>query len=103
MSYANQPVSELLKGPLLHTPQGWVVLISTGVYLVLAGLLWLGFIAPPAGKNIEASIVACIFWPLITFLFFVKTNLPNFSASWGKAFFVAISAFAPIAYACIYG
>jgi ABC-type lipoprotein release transport system permease subunit len=103
MSYAHLPVSQLLKGPLLHTPQGWVVLASIGIYLGLACLLWLGFIAPPAGKNIEASVVACLFWPLITFLFFVKTNLPDFQASWSKTFLVAVAALAPIAYACIYG
>jgi len=70
MNYTNKPVSSLLRGPLLHTPQGRVVLASIGVYLILGLLFWLGIIALPSGKNLRAILFICISWPFITFLFF---------------------------------
>lgn len=88
---------------MLHTPQGWVVLVSIGIYLILALLFWFGVIGLPLGKNLESILVVCLFWPFITFLLFVKHNISDFSPSWSRASFVAICAFAPVAYVWVHG
>jgi hypothetical protein len=87
MDYTHQPVSSLLRGPMLHTPQGWVVLASIGAYLILALLFWLGAIGLPLGKNLGSVVVVCLFWPFITFLLFVKHNISDFSPSWRSCLF----------------
>ena len=103
MSYANQSAISLLRGPLLHTPQGWAVLATVAVYVFIAAILALGFSTPPLGKDLASILVVCAIWPFITFLIFVKHNLPDFRSSWGNAVFVSICAIAPIAYVGIYG
>ena len=103
MTYANQTISHLLRGPLLHIPQGWVVLAATGVYFTLALLCLGSVVAPPPGKDLSSVLVVCFSWPFVTFLIFVKHNLPDFVPSWSRASFVAIWAFAPIAYAIVRG
>ena len=103
MSYDQRPVSDLLRGPLLHTPQGWIVLASAFVCLVLALLYWGGVLDLPRAKTLDMVLTCCIFWPFITFLQFLKYNAPDFSPSWGNALLAAILAFAPIAYVLVYG
>lgn len=98
MDYTHQSVSSLLRGPLLFTPQGWVVLASIGVYLTIALLCWLGALNHPLAKNLSYVLSFCIFWPFITFLLFVRSSAPYFSPSWLQAMFVAIGAFMPIVY-----
>lgn len=93
----------LLRGPLLHTPQGWSAIAAAVLYAFIAIALMLGVIAPPLGKDLGSVLVICAAWPLITFLIFVKHSLPDFLPSWGKAIFVCICAVAPIAYVALYG
>ena len=103
MTYESQPVVNLLRGPLLRTPQGWVVLAGLCSYLLLALLFSLEAIKPPLGKDISSAVVICFFWPLITFLFFCKEGAPNFEPSWRQAALVGICALAPIGYVLVYG
>ena len=98
MSYDRRPVMDLLRGPLLHSPQGWVVLASAVLYalLALAGAL-LG-VSPLFAKSPGAFFSICAFWPFITFLFYVRCGSPTFSPSVSQAAHVAVAALAPVAY-----
>lgn len=99
IDFTHQPVSSLLRGPLLLTPQGWVVLASTGVYLTLALLFLLGALDHPfLLKCPSCVLIGCVAWPFITFVFFVRGSAPYFFPSWLQAMFVAIGALMPIAY-----
>lgn len=98
MTYANQPVAKLLRGPLLRTPQGWLVLAGLAGYWLLALLFGIGALIPPLGKDLGSAVVVCLAWPLITFLYFVKNGLPDFEASWGRAAMVGACVLAPVAY-----
>jgi hypothetical protein len=81
MAYDHRPVTDLLRGPLLHTPQGWVVVATTVFYagLALAGAYF--GVSPSLAKSPSAFFVVCVAWPMITFLFFVRSSSPNFGAS----------------------
>lgn len=98
MSYSDQPIGALLKGPLLTTPQGHVVLISFLSYLVLVAFFAVGLLAPPLGKSIGSVVVTCLAWPFIVFLMFVKHGLPSFRPSSSGTLFLAAAALMPIAY-----
>ncbi|MFM9915587.1 MAG: hypothetical protein ACKVOX_07255 [Rhizobacter sp.] len=83
---------------MLHTPQGWVCIATALVYLLLAVAIHL-FGAPVSiGRTATTTTVICLFWPLITFLVYVKQNLPAFEASWSQALYLAVAAVAPIGY-----
>lgn len=76
MNYMKRPFSEWIKGPLLSTPQGWVVLLSSMVYGVLAAGFWGFGLAVPISASRESTGVFCACWPFIVFLFFVRDALP---------------------------
>ena len=99
MDYDRLPVTQLLRGPVLHTPQGWVVLASVALYAGLALLAALIGVSPVLAKTPGAFFVVCVSWPLITFLMYVRSNAPSFSPSLSGAVHVAIVALCPIAYA----
>lgn len=103
MTYASQSVLNLLCGPLLRTPQGWVVLAGLGVYATLALLFGLGLLEPPLGKDLGSVLVICLFWPLLTFLFYVKNSSPGFEPSWIRAASIAVWAMGPVVYVLVYG
>lgn len=99
MDYDRLPVAQLLRGPLLHTPQGWVVLASVALYAGLALLAALLGVSPTLAKTPGAFFVVCLSWPLITFLMYVRSNAPSFNASLSRAVHVAIVALCPVGYA----
>jgi hypothetical protein len=98
MGYDRRPVVDLLRGPLLHTPQGWVVLASGILYglVALAGA-YLG-VSPSIAQSPGAFFAICVSWPLITFLFYVRSSSPHFKASVSQAVRVAVAALAPVGY-----
>lgn len=98
MDYSSAHVSALLRGPLLSTPQGWVVLTSFVGYYALAGLFALALIPAPLGKAIDTAVILCLFWPFIVFLCFVKEGAPSFKPSLWQTLFVASAALAPVIY-----
>ena len=69
-----------LRGPVLHTPQGWV-LLGASVGYVLLGCVLLVDESIAALAVIRDLWVGCFFMPLILLLFFVRTNEPDFSPS----------------------
>ena len=98
MNYDRRPVTDLLRGPLLHTPQGWVVLASVALYALIALVgAYLG-VSPLVAKSPSPFFFMCLIWPAITFLFYVRSSHPNFDASLSRALHVAIAALAPVAF-----
>jgi hypothetical protein len=99
MDYNRRPVTELLRGPLLHTPQGWVV-IATGLIYAVAALLGLVFgVNPLFAKTSSTFFVLCVGWPFITFLYFVRSSAPHFAPSKVRAVELAITAILPLGFA----
>lgn len=98
MSYDQRPVLELLQGPLLHSPQGWVVLASILLYGGIAGLGWVLGVSPLIAKSSSTFFVFCAAWPFITFLYFVRGSAPHFAPSIARTVELAITALLPIAF-----
>jgi hypothetical protein len=98
MDFSNQPLSSLLRGPLLNTPQGQVVIATAVCYLALAVLISLGLVVPPIKSGMPGAIVGCFVWPFIVFLYFVKSGLPSFTPSWFEAAFLALCSFLPVGF-----
>ncbi|WP_157275017.1 hypothetical protein [Dechloromonas agitata] len=96
MDYTHQPVIALLRGPLVYTPQGLVVLASAVVYFAIAAAYLVFGITPPLGKDIEVVVALCLFWPFIVFLFFIKNGMPSFAPSRRGALFLSVVAGMPV-------
>jgi len=96
MSYSKRPVSELLRGPLLHTPQGRVVLASALLYAGFAGLGLIFGVSPLLSKSASAFFLLCAAWPFITFLHFVRGSGPYFAPSIARALDLAFTALIPV-------
>ncbi|QKV55946.1 MAG: hypothetical protein HT580_00675 [Dechloromonas sp.] len=61
MDYTHAPVSKLLSGPLLKTPQGWVCIVATLAYLGAALFYSLTEADPPFGwSNTKASTLFAV-------------------------------------------
>ncbi|MDQ8022922.1 MAG: hypothetical protein REI94_13875 [Moraxellaceae bacterium] len=92
MDYFHSPVSRLLKGPLLHTPQGMVVL-ATGAVGLAGAIAWGLFeLGPALGKSAGQLTVMCLGWPIIIFLLFVKNGAPGFHPSWRQTMYLLVGA-----------
>ncbi len=98
MDYSAQSVTALFKGPLITTPQGWVVISAAIVYFTLAITFGVFDLAPPLVKSPSVAITICIFWPLIVFLQFVRSGLPSFRPSLSSTAIVGLYAIAPFIY-----
>jgi hypothetical protein len=94
--YSNQSIAALLRGPLISTPQGWVVVASVIFYAVLALALTVFGFSPPLGKSLGWALGLCAAWPFIVFLVFIKIGLPSFAPSWTRAAFLTVCASAPL-------
>ena len=94
MNYENLPISALLKGPLLHTPQGWVVMCFSALYLLLAVTLEVSGVDPWRGFLNATGF--CVVWIFFLFAVFISAGRPSFVASWRKGILIAIIASAPI-------
>jgi hypothetical protein len=90
VDYGRLPVSRLLRGPLLHTPQGLVVVAWTGAYLLAALVAYLVGWSPWQGKFQSGFIALCFAWPVIVFVMFIRDNHPEFKRSWGRATWLVI-------------
>lgn len=81
MNYANGPITEFLRGPLLRTPQGWLVLASFAFYWMLALLMLLTGFNPQPAKEAGASVALALLYPLVVLVFFVRFGIPEFHFS----------------------
>lgn len=98
MDYMNQPVTAVLSGPLLRTPQGAVVLVFSALYLLGALLFGAFDVVPPFSIRTQSVVGICVAWPLILFLLFVKEGAPSFEPSLGSAAWLAFLAVYPMGY-----
>jgi hypothetical protein len=98
VDYSRQSVAALFRGPLVSTPQGWVVVASAVAYAALALAFAFFGLGPPLGKGVAAAVTLCLLWPFVVFLLFVKHGLPSFAPSWSNAVFIAVCAAAPVLY-----
>ena len=101
MNYSNESIFALLRGPLLRTPQGLVVLLNGVVYLTLAIAYGVLDFTPPVNKTPETAVAFCLGWPLIFFMMWIKQGIPSFKASGWDAAFLILVACVPAAYVAI--
>ena len=101
MDYTNRSVGALFRGPVLHTPQGRVVVASAVAYGLMALAVGVFDVTPPLGKSTSSAVAVCLFWPFVVFLMFVKQGLPEFKPSRREALFLVVAA-APVGYAAWY-
>ena len=92
MDYERSSVVSLLRGPLLFTPQGWVVLSTALLCWSWVGYAWLSYEAGPEEALLNRAISLFSLWPFLVFLFYVRLCTPHFQASWSKTFLLALSA-----------
>jgi len=94
MDYERSSVFSLLRGPLLLTPQGWVVLITAAtcwaaaIYLGITG--GLGSLTQEPGRTLTLLLT----WPFLVFLFYIRLCKPQFQSSWKQSALLAASALA---------
>jgi hypothetical protein len=93
-----RPVSSVLSGPLLRTPQGWVVLAFSAVYLLGALLFGVFEVPPPHTLRTQNAVGICVTWPFIIFLYFVKDGAPSFAPSVARAAWLAFLAILQVVY-----
>ena len=92
MDYARTSVLSLLRGPLLFTPQGWVVIVTALLSWSWVGYLWFagGTGVTAGGRDRELLLFSV--WPALVFLFYVRLCIPHFQASWSQSLQLAIAA-----------
>lgn len=82
MGWYGESVSAVFRGPVLHTPEGWVLIAGSITSLVLAIL---ACFAPSwvALNPIRSSANAALFglWPVLLFVAYVKFCGPDFQPS----------------------
>jgi hypothetical protein len=97
VGYDRAPIGELFRGPVLRTPQGWVLLAGSVTYVALGALL----LAAPShivSDAIQKLWIGCFFMPLLLFLCFVRTNSPTFERSSPNAAWGAVLTLFPIVF-----
>jgi hypothetical protein len=97
VDYFGRPLGELLRGPVLHTPQG-IVLVGASVCYVLLGLALLAFGDALGALGKKQLWLGCFVMPLLLFLFFVRNNAPGFEPSVKNAIWGVVLAGFPLAY-----
>lgn len=96
MNYAHRPITEFLRGPLLRTPQGWVVLASLAFYWLLALLMLLTGFNPLPTKEGGGSVVLALLYPLVVFVYFVRFAMPEFRFSASDSAILLLAALMPV-------
>lgn len=98
MSYARRPLIAILRGPLLQTPQGLVVLIVCVAYLTLLPFVYTNVVSL-LGKTNETGAMICLAWPIITCLHFVREGVsttPEFRSSVPRALWLLLIGAVPL-------
>jgi hypothetical protein len=98
MDYTRKPVSALLLGPLIHTPQGLVVVSASVLYFLAALIFGLTDITPPFSYSSGKAVAICIGWPIFLFMFYIKSNLPDFESSWSQTGMLVFGSVVPVLY-----
>lgn len=82
LGWAGESLSSFILGPVLHSPEGIIVIVGSVLSLLFAFLAWLtpSFIAlNPVRSDINATLF--VLWPILLFVFYVKICSPHFKSS----------------------
>lgn len=77
-----EPLSALFRGPVLHTPEG-LIMLTGGLASILFAFLsyfvpsWIGI--PPNRSDIHATTF--VLWPILLFVFYIKFCASDFRSS----------------------
>jgi hypothetical protein len=91
-------VGAFIRGPLIHTQQGIVVVVFSVLYLIAASLFAFSGVTPPSPWRQVNAIGLCLVWPFVIVLAFIRTDFPAFSPSWRSALWLSVWAIAPGAF-----
>lgn len=91
-------VSAFVRGPLVHTPQGLVVVLFSAAYLACAAAVAAG-VEPPLGWRPFKVIGFGLFWPLVLFIQLVRMGFPSYHPSWRTTAWLGVWGIAPLAFA----
>ena len=96
MDWSQQPLLSFLRGPVIGTRDGRLILIGSCVSLIFALLAW---ISPGAinltGPSFLGEIIIFSLWPAILFVLYVAFCSPDFRPNWLTSLFIAIAACFP--------
>jgi hypothetical protein len=95
MNIVTPSVGAFIRGPLVHTQQGIVVLVFSALYLVAAFLFAFADVAPPSPWRQANAVGLSLVWPFILVLLFVRSGYPDFSPSWRSALWLTACAITP--------
>ncbi|MGN6829869.1 hypothetical protein [Paucibacter sp. M5-1] len=101
MNYASSPIRWLLQGPLLFTPQGWVVLASALTYWSWGAYVWITGQVPLFWKDASDALTLLLAWPFVVFLCYVRSSSPHSQASWWETFHLLLCVLALPVFALI--
>lgn len=79
LGWFGESFSAFFRGPVLHTPEGWLLIVGSSLSVFFAALAWLApsFIAlNPARSSINATMFGM--WPILSFVLYVKFCAPHF-------------------------
>jgi hypothetical protein len=96
MDWDRAPLSAFFRGPLLHSPEGLIVLAGSGASLLFAVLAWLapGAIFLPE-KRVEVAVTLFAIWPICLFTIYVRMCAPEFRPRVFTTLFILASAALP--------
>lgn len=82
LGWGGEPLSALFRGPILHTPEGLIMLSGVLACLLFALLsffapAWIG--VPPSRSAISTTMFGL--WPICLFICYIRTCAPNFQTS----------------------
>lgn len=97
MNWDRQPISAFIRGPLIHTVEGWIVVGGTLVCVLLALVAWLspGVVGVPPGKA-NAPLFLFAVWPVCLCTTFVAMCGPEFHSRVFTVVFLLFSAAFPV-------
>ncbi|MBC9248960.1 hypothetical protein A9179_01600 [Pseudomonas alcaligenes] len=96
MNFSQQPISTILKGPLLSTPQGIACILFSAV-AIITGTLYLLLPASLSSHKFLGFGGAIFIWPVLLFVIFVKHSMNDFRPSWWATAMVSFYGLIPFA------
>ncbi len=96
LGWYGEPLSALFRGPILHTPEGLIMLVGSLTSVLFAFLSfflpsWIGL------SSNRSEINATVFgiWPIVLFVFYIKFCAPDFKPRVYSSLLVLCSAGLP--------
>lgn len=74
-------LTAFMRGPLMHTAEGMVVLVGSTASLLVALGYWLAPLFSATALDTSGTSVIFALWPLVLLAFYVKLCVPHFNSS----------------------